>query len=72
MVLSGVHSPAIVRVLSIIDLVAKAIHLPRILSPRSSRKSEPLPDKIERFNFKMEEMSSKSFTKALETLFLSL
>lgn len=44
-----------VRVLSIIDLVVKAIHLPRILSPRSSRKSELLPDKIERFNFKMEE-----------------
>lgn len=46
-----------VRVLSIIDLVAKveAIHLPRILLPRSPRKSELLSDKIGRFNFKMEE-----------------
>lgn len=55
-----------VRVLSIIDLVAKveAIHLPRILPPRSPRKSELLSDKIGRFNFKMEEreMSSKIST----------
>lgn len=42
----------------------EAIHLPRILPPRSPRKSELLSDKIGRFNFKMEEreMSSKIST----------
>lgn len=59
-----------VRVLSIIDLVAKveAIHLPRILSPRSSRKSELLPDKIGRFNFKMEERCRRKY-KSVERSF---
>lgn len=60
-----------VRVLSIIDLVAKveAIHLSRIFTARSPRKSELLSDKIGRFNFKMEERCRRKSLQKRRTLF---
>lgn len=60
-----------VRVLSIIDLMAKvdAIHLSRIFTARSPRKSKLLPDKIGRFNFKMEARCRRESLQKRKTLF---